>query len=383
MSNRYPGQIRDPETGKLDAKEIWYKVRAAFAVLLSLGVLVGGGWVVYDRAQTAWMQYRTAEDYIGPGVDPVEVTIPKGATLAEISSILVDAGVVKTAKAFNREAAANAESKGIQAGRYNLKTQLPAKVALSMLLDPANIVRNRMTLAEGKWLAQQYPVMAKASGLDVSAFEKAAKDWKKLGVPTWAKNGLEGFLFPDTYELPDKPTAKSVIGLTTAQFNVVAEQLELEDRAKALGYTPYEVLVMASIVEKEAGTIEEDRAKIARVFYNRLKQGMLLQSDATVAYANKITGRIFTTAAERKIDSPWNTYRFKGLPKGPITSPSRKAIEAALNPAEGEWLYFVVVNLDNGETVFSNTAAEHEAARGKLQQWCMASQANRDKCNGK
>lgn len=383
MSNRNPGEIRDPETGKVDYREVWYKLRSAFAVLLSVSVLVGGGWFVYDRAQTAWMEYRTAEDYIGEGIDPVEVTIPKGATVAQISDILVDADVVKTAKAFMREAAANADSTKIQAGKYSLRTQLPAKTALAMLLDPKNIVRNRFTLAEGRWLAQQYPVMAKASGLKVSAFEKAAKDWKKLGVPTWAKNGLEGFLFPDTYELPDKPTAKSMIGMATEQFNTVAQELELEERAEALGYTPYQVLVMASIIEKEAGAIEEDRGKIARVFYNRLDQGMLLQSDATVAFANKITGRIFTTAKERQIDSPWNTYRFKGLPKGPITSPSRKSIEAALSPAEGAWLYFVVVNLDTGETAFSNTPAEHEAARGKLQDWCLASEANRDKCNGK
>ena len=118
MSNRSPGEIRDPETGKFDYKEIWYKVRAAFAVLLSLAILGGGGWYIYSKGHDAWMEFRTAEDYVGNGVDPVQVTVPKGATLREISDLLLAGNVVKTAKAFDREAEANADSKKIQVGKY-------------------------------------------------------------------------------------------------------------------------------------------------------------------------------------------------------------------------------------------------------------------------
>ena len=132
MSSRYPGEIRDPETGKLDPKELWYKFRAAFAVVLSLAVLVGAGWFVYAKAHDAWMNYRTAEDYIGEGVAPVVVDIPKGATISQIGDILVQADVVRTKKAFTKEAAANADSAKIAYGKYNLKTQLPAKVAPSL-----------------------------------------------------------------------------------------------------------------------------------------------------------------------------------------------------------------------------------------------------------
>jgi UPF0755 protein len=382
MSNRFPGEIRDPETGKLDGREIWYKVRAAFAVLLSLSVFLGGGWFVYSKAHDAWMEYRTAEDYIGEGGAAVEVTIPKGATTTDIAGILVEADVVKTVKAFTREAASNADSAKIQAGRYNLKTQLPAKLALSMLLDPKNQVHNRMTLREGLRLEQAVTAMAKASGLPEKSFTKALKDWKKLGLPTWARRGAEGFLFPDTYELADKPTVKSVLKSVTTQFNDIADELGFEDSAKALDFSPYQVLVMASIVEKEAGPNDEDRGKIARVFYNRLAQGMPLQSDATVAYANKITGRVTTTAAERQLDSPYNTYLHKGLPAGPITSPSRKAMDAALHPADGDWLYFVVVNLDTGETEFNSDLAGHNASVAKWQAWCNSSDANKKKCFG-
>ncbi len=383
MSSRYPGEIRDPETGKLDYKELWYKFRSAFAVVLSLAVFIGGGWFIYSKAHDAWMDYRTAEDYIGEGVTPVEVTIPKGSTISDIANILVQADVVKTTKAFTREAAANADSAKIAYGRYNLKTQLPAKTALAMLLDPKNIVHNRMTLKDGQRLSQAVAAMAKASGVPKKDFDKALKDWKKLGLPSWAKRGAEGFIFPDTYELPDKPSAKSVLKLTTDQFNNVANSIGFQDGAAALKLSPYEVLVLASIIEKEAGPNDEDRAKIARVFYNRLAQGQKLQSDATVAYANNITGRVATTDKERALKSPYNTYYVKGLPVGPISSPSKKSMEAALHPADGNWMYFMVVNLDTGATVFSQDLAGQAAAKQQYQQWCLASQANRDKCNGK
>ncbi|HEY3408418.1 MAG TPA: endolytic transglycosylase MltG [Propionicimonas sp.] len=328
------------------------------------------------------MEFRTAEDYIGNGVDPVQVTVPKGATLREISDLLYAANVIKTAKAFDREAEANADSKKIQAGKYNLKTQLPAKTALAMLLDPRNIARNRITLKDGVRLSVQVAALSKATGVPVKDFNAQLKDWKKLGLPTWAKNGAEGFIFPDTYEVPDKPTAANVLKLATDQFNAVATDLNMEDAASALGYTPYQVLVMASIIEKEAGVNDADRAKIARVFYNRIQQGIKLQSDATVAYANNITGRVTTTDAERALKSPYNTYYVKGLPVGPITSPSKKSIDAALHPADGDWLFFAVVNLDTGETEFNNDANGHNASVAKFQAWCNASDANKKKCFG-
>lgn len=391
MSEQNPGEWRNPETGKVNGKEIWYRMRSAFAVLLSLAVLVGGGWFVFSKAQAAWMDFRTADDYVGNGVAPVVVTIPSGATVTEIGTILVQADVVKKAATFVKVAKANENAQSIQAGKYNLLTQLPAATALEMLLDKNNIAHNRLTLKDGKWISQQVSTMSKATGIKAAdftaAYKAGEKDSKYLGLPKWSKNGLEGFLFPDTYEIPDKPTAQSVIKVATAQFASVAQDLDLEAKANAMGLSPYQIVVLASIIEKEAGTNDEDRAKIARVFYNRLDPKMWpggkLQSDATVAYANKITGHVLTTPAQRALASPWNTYYVKGLPKGPITSPSKKSLEAALNPVDGKWLYFMVVNLDTGETVFSNDAAGQAAASARFQAWCTASQANRDKCNGK
>lgn len=381
MSNRMPGEIRDPDTGKIDYKEIWYKLRSAFAVLLSLAVLAGAGWFVYDKARGAWMEFRTAEDYIGEGVAPVEVTIPEGATLGQISDILVQAKVVKTAKAFDREAEANADSKTIQPGKRMMKTELPAKVALSMLLDKNLIIRNRFTLAEGKWLAQQYPVMEKATGVTVKEFKAAAKDWKKLGLPTWAEHGLEGFLFPDTYEVPEKPTAKSVIKMATKQFAAVAKELDLEATAEEMGRTPYQVLVMASIVEKETFKAD-DRPKVARVILNRLKAGTPLGMDSVIAYAVKKSGVLELTAEDLAIDSPYNTRTRKGLPPTPINSPTKSAIEAALHPAEGDWTYFITVDPSSGETLFTANYDEFLAGKQKYKDWCEASKENRKVCYG-
>ncbi|MGC3956223.1 MAG: endolytic transglycosylase MltG [Propionicimonas sp.] len=375
--------LRDSETGRISGRELWLRARSAFAVLLSVGVLVGGGSFAVTQIQNAWTEFRTAEDYEGEGVDPVMVEIPAGTTLSQMADILVQHDVIKTAKAFDREAAGNADSKKIQAGRYKLKTQLPAKVALAMLLDKGNIDRDLMTLTEGARLTVQIDQLAKATKLPAKDFEAALKDWKKLGLPKWAKNSAEGFLFPDTYELPQGPKPEKVIKLTTDAFKKAIKKIDFEKRAKKLGVTPYQALIIASIIEKEAGPIDEDRPKIARVIYNRLARGEKLQLDSTVAYAAATTGRVSTTEEERKLDSPYNTYVVKGLPKGPIAAPSLKSLEAAVKPAKGKWRFFVTVNLDTGETEFNEDPAGHQKSANKWYAWCQESDANYKKCYGK
>ncbi|MDQ7991498.1 MAG: endolytic transglycosylase MltG [Propionicimonas sp.] len=368
--------LRDSETGKLSGKEVWLRVRSAFAVLLSVGVLVVGVGFVSDRVQTAWTEFRTAEDYVGEGVAPIEVTIAKGTTLSAIADLLVEKDVIKTAKAFDREAAANADSKRIQAGRFQLKTQIPAKLALSMLLDPSNILRVRMTLAEGQRLDVQLAQMAKASGVAPKQFTSALKNLKKLGLPKWVKSSAEGFLYPDTYELPEDPTATAVIKLATTQFNTVAKELDLEARADDLGIKPYQAVVIASIIEKEVFR-EEDRAKVARVIYNRLERGMTLGMDSTAIYASWREGLEKTNY---NLDSPYNTRVNKGLPPTPINSPGRATLEAAVNPEEGDWLYFVTVDMETGETEFSSDETGFLASKAKYQAWCAASEDHQKLC---
>ncbi len=373
-------ELRDPETGRWIPKEVWYRVRGAIAVVLSLGVLIGGGWFVYAKVHDAWIGYRTVEDYLDPaGTADVVVEIPRGSSTNKIADILLAADVIRTGKAFDRAAGSDPNSRKIQYGLYKLRTQIPAKTALAMLLDPANQVKNQFQIREGLRLSEVLTSLAASTKVPERDLEAALKDRKQFDLPSWIGKSNEGFIFPDTYNLPLKPGAASVLTLPIDEFKKTVQDLAFEERAQALGQKPYDVLIMASIIEREVFR-NEDRAKVARVFYNRLEKGMPLQSDATVAFAVKKTGTVWTTPKERRSKSPYNTYQHTGLPPGPITAPAKKAMEAALSPADGKWLYFVPINLDTGETVFSETLAEHNAARAKLQQWCLASPENRKKC---
>ncbi len=374
-------ELRDPETGRWVPKEVWYRVRGSVAVVLSLAVLLGGGWFVYGKVHDAYIAFRTVDDYIDPeGLADVVVEIPQGASTTEMANILLAADVIKTAKAFQSAAARNPDTRNIKYGLYKLRTQIPASTSIEMLLDPANQVKNQFQISEGLRLSQVLASLAKTTKVPEKDFKSALADRKQFGLPDWIGKSNEGFIFPDTYNLPSKPNAVNVLKLPINQFKKTLDDLAFEDRAKLLGYKPYDVLIVASIIEREVNR-DGDRAKVARVFYNRLKKGMALQSDATVAFAVNKTGTIWTTPKERDSDSPYNTYKHKGLPPGPITAPAKKALEAAANPTEGDWLYFVPVNLDTGETVFSTTYAEHQKAVAQLQAWCLASAENKKKCS--
>lgn len=374
-------ELRDPETGRWVPKEVWYRARGAVAVLLSLAVLVGGGWFVYGKVHEAYIAFRTVDDYIDPeGLADVVVEIPQGAATTEMGNILLAADVIKTAKAFQSAASKNPDTRNIKYGLYKLRTQIPASTAIEMLLDPANQVKNQFQISEGLRLSQVLASLAKTTKVSEKDFTSALADRQQFALPSWVGKSNEGFIFPDTYNLPSKPNAVNVLKLPVNQFKKTLNDLAFEDRAKLLGYKPYDVLIVASIIEREVNR-DDDRAKVARVFYNRLKKGMALQSDATVAFAANKTGTIWTTPKERDSDSPYNTYKHKGLPPGPITAPAKKALEAAANPADGDWLYFVPVNLDTGETVFSTTYAEHQKAVAQLQAWCLASADNKKKCS--
>ena len=369
--------LRDPETGEINTREVRHRAKSWIAVLVAFGVFAVGIWFVGTRVLGWWDGVRSAEDYIGEGKADIVVTIPKGSSVSAIGQLLTEEKVVKSAKAFTQAANMRPDdAKKLQAGRYRLRTEIPAQTAFDWLLDPSRVVRNQIQLPEGQRMSEQLDTMAKVTKIPVGQFELAVKKPAELGLPDWAKSRPEGFFFPDTYELPDKPTAVGVIKVTTAQFAKVIEDIDFVNKAKASpAKDPYTALIMASLVEREASR-DEDRVKVARVFYNRLADGMPLQSDATVAYANKITGRVTTTDAERQINSPYNTYKVKGLPPGPITSPAENALEAAVTPAEGNWRYFVVVNLDTGETEFNDTFAQHQVSVKKFQEFCKSS----DKC---
>ncbi len=371
------------EDGKVDGAEVGRRIKSGIAVLIALAVLVGGGWFAATKGYAKYMDWRQTSDYIGTGVDDVQITIPAGASLTDMGLILVKADVVKSTKAFQSAAASEPKSTSIQPGTYKMKTHLPAADALARLIDPAVYkVVKRVVIREGLRLTAMVPVLAKGTGLTEDEINAALKDPSKLGLPAWANNNPEGFLFPDSYEVANKPDALAALKAMTAEFATVAASEDLESRAAALGFTPLQVLTVASIIEAEVNR-PEDRPKVARAIYNRLQgntetgQPMKLQLDSTVIYANGGNGSLTTTDAQRAIDSPYNTYKVAGLPPGPINSPGKSAIDAALNPADGTWIYWVVVNPVTGETKFASTYAEHQANVAEFQAWC---QANTGKC---
>lgn len=370
------------DDGGLNRAEVHRRLKSGLAVLVSLAILGGIVWVGWTKGYAAYMDWRQTDDYIGTGDVETQIVIPSGATVRKIGDICVQAGVVRSAKAFEQAAAAEPKSTGIQAGTYAIKTRLPAATAVQVLINPANKVVKRVVIPEGKRLTGIVPLLVAGSGLTTDDFTKALADPSKLGLSAWAEGQPEGFLFPDSYEVGNPADATTILATMAKQFTSVAGDLNLEARAAELGYTPRQIVTVASIIEAEVSR-PEDRPMVARAIYNRLEgktpdgKPMKLQLDSTVIYAVGAEGRLTTTDAERATVSPYNTYLVDGLPPGPINSPGKAAMEAALNPDDGDWLYWVVVNPQTGETKFATTYADHQANVAEFQQWC---KANAGKC---
>lgn len=367
----------DPDLKPSPAREIVHKGKGCLAVLVAVAVLVVGGYLVWDRASGFLAGWGEIPDYPGPGKGQVTVTVPDGATVAEIGDILVDNKVVQSEAAWEESVKTEERATSIQPGRYLMQTEMRAIDALTLLINPGESrVRSQFTVPEGLRLTAQVNALVKGTKIKKSAFEKALDSPKKLGLPKYAKNRPEGFLFPDTYELVGDATATSVLKQMTARFNDVADEMNLEARAKRLGVSPYELVTVASILEAEVRG-EGDRAKAARVIYNRLEKGEPLGLDSTVIYAENLKTNT-TTPKDRASKSKYNTYRYAGLPPGPISAPGQAALEAAANPADGDWMYWVTVNYDTGETKFAKTQAEHDKYVKEFQQWC---QAKKGRCD--
>ncbi len=335
-------------------------------VLVVLLALVFGANIAYGKIQT---YFNGPEDYPGPGTGSVMVEIPEGAGGQAIATILEDEGVVQTAEAFYQLSLVDDRFQAIQAGFYELQEKMSSDGAMAILSDRANRVEGRVTIPEGARVDQVVEIVS--SGTDISAedLQAALDDPSSIGLPDNADGNPEGYLFPATYTVEPGADAVSLLSQMVAKTVEVEQDLDIEARARALGYSAEEMLTVASILEYEANQ-DEDYAKVARVLYNRLDDGMPLQLDSTVSYVSGRKGDVFTTPEERNAESAYNTYANAGLPPGPIGSPGEKTIEAALNPAEGDWLFFVAVNLETGETVFSDTFAQHNVAVAQLQEYC-------------
>ena len=314
----------------------------AFLVVLAL---VGGGIFAYRWATGAPE---------GPS-RPVAFEVRQGWTLSRIADELVAADVIRSSIGF-RVAARGVEDE-IQAGDYELRTNMTPGQVLAVLRAGPIIETVSLTVPEGLELREVAGVVAEDLGLDAKRFEEAATSGE-FSLPPYLPEGtdtVEGFLFPKTYELSPEVTEEDVITRLLTQFEEEAAGLDWGN-AKQLGLSPYEVVVVASLIEREA-RVAEDRTKISAVIHNRLREGMPLQIDATVQYALPEENRELTFE-DYEYDSPYNTYLHAGLPPTPIASPGAASLDAALNPADEDYLYFVVVDPESGAHEFAETYEE-------------------------
>jgi UPF0755 protein len=349
------------------------RIPGCLAVLVALALVVGVFYFGVTKGVALLRdQFADPEDFAGPGKGKVTFQVEEGDSLSEMGRGLKEAGVVASVQAFIDAASAESRSTGIQVGYYQLKRQMAAEDALDVLIDPANILKNTVTVPEGLRVVDIVAVLAKETDFSQAQYEKVLDQPQKLGLPSYAEGDPEGYLFPSTYDLPPDATPRSIIVAMVDRWQQAADEADLEARAEALGYTPHELMTVASLVESEAGR-QEDRAKVARVIYNRLtgdETNGLLQIDATVNYAADQSLGAVPTEEDLQIESPYNTYLNPGLPPGPIEAPGDAAIEAAANPVDGPWYYYVTVNLRTGETKFAETYDEFLTYKDELREYC-------------
>ena len=338
-------------------------------VVIAAAVFFGGRWVVGEVGS----RLGSAPDYPGPGTGSVVFEVKTGATSTEIGRDLKVHGVVKSVDAFNDAARSNDKARNIQVGFYQLKKQMKASEALDVLVDPANLMQNIVVVPEGARVRNIVKTIAAKTDIPQRAVTRALANPASIGLPPEAKGNPEGYLYPATYSVPPNQTA---VGLLRQMVDKRVESEKLQGLAAAsakLGYTPEQILTVASILEYEANR-SEDYPKVARVLYNRLDKGLPLQLDSTVSYVSGRSGDVWTTAAERGDNTEYNTYKHTGLPPGPIGSPGEETVKAALHPAQGNWLYFLPDFEKNTTLFYDKDGPKRQADLQRIKDYCVKTQ---------
>jgi UPF0755 protein len=346
--------------------------RGAIILVIVLVVVLGGGaaggWAIYSQygpSVAALFGAKPSDDYTGSGDGKkVEFTIVSGDIGSTISEKLAKADITKSSTAPYKVLLAD-QNIQFQPGTYSMFEHMSAQSAIDRLQSPSALITTKLVIPEGTSLKGIISLMSSVTKIPVAQVTAAAANYKAYGLPSNATS-LEGYLFPATYDLLPHKTA-------AYYFQQMVNTMKSHLTSAGVPEAQWEhTIIFASLVQREAG-LAADFPKVARVFQNRIDQGMLLQSDATVAYGAGTTNSVTTTDAQRAdAANPYNTYVHKGLPPGPISNPGDVAINAVLHPAAGSWLYFVTVNLETGETVFSTTYADHQKAVSQFQAWLRA-----------
>ena len=286
--------------------------------------------------------------------------VKSGMTLKQVSQELLGQNLIRSANAFQAIALIQDKEKLIKVGEYYISPSMPAAEILQRITSGKTVLHS-VTIPEGYRITEIANLLEKRNLVDKNIFLQQAKNVQLLeGVPT---GSLEGYLFPDTYHFGKRTTEAIIIKKMVETFKERALKKEFLKRAGDMGFSYHEIITLASLIEKETGK-DSERKQISSVFHNRLKKNMLLQTDPTVIYViDMFDGNI--RKRDLKIDSPYNTYLYKGLPPGPIANPGLKSIIAALYPANTSNLYFV--SKQDGSHKFSATLNEHNRAVQKYQ----------------
>lgn len=346
----------------------WIALGVVLVLLGGIGIGTLWIWNAYEAPIRSLMGWEEPRDY-EPGVATGEalVTISAGDGGQAISQTLYEAGVTKTPGAFYAWLLDLDAVPIFYPGVYRLQQQMTSEAALAALENPENKLENSALVREGLTVEQTLPLLADGIGLPIEDFQAAVADPAAYGV---AAPSLEGWLFPATYTFDPDVTAEQVIQAMVDQAvqSLDAAGVPVDERQR--------ILTIASIIQREARETD-DFYKVSRVIQNRLQPGnpetfgkLQMDSTAQYGYEEMHDGTVSTSAEALEDDNPWNTYKIEGLPAGPIANPGDVAIDAAMNPVEGTWLYFVTVNLETGETVFTDTYAQHQKAIEQWQQWC-------------
>jgi UPF0755 protein len=315
----------------------------------------GAGWWQWNRLVTPYKGFEGAETF---------VDLPQGSSVSAIARKLADAGVVVDPWAFRIAARLSGEERRLQAGEYRFTDAAKPGDVVSRLVEGDVFVRP-LTFPEGLTIREMAEIFEKSGRGTDQEFLAAAKNVQLVEAVDPGATSLEGYLFPDTYTLARQDTAETIVASMAKGF-LAAYTDDLRAEAERASMTTREVITLASLIEKET-SVASERPLVAAVYRNRLRIGMLLQCDPTVIYGLMLAGRWNGNLRRADLDmtSPYNTYRFAGLPPGPIASPGRASIEAALRPADVPYLYFVSRN--DGTHVFSSTLAEHNRAVNQFQ----------------
>lgn len=340
--------------------------RRRITVIIVVLALVAGvsGIVAVSTATGAFSSFfESKKDYEGQGEGEVTVTVIPGASASQVANQLVEEDVIQAASPFLKEI----ESRGvvIKAGTFKMRKRMSSKAAVDVLEEAT--AAHRLTVAEGHTI-KTIKANAIKAGVNEQQLDKAIdkKKPKDYGLDVDAPN-LEGYLYPATYDIdPSRPVealVQDMVNKTKDELNKLA--IPHDDA--------HYYLTLASLVQIEANSDPEVQAKVARVFVNRVgkksQTGGLLQSDATVAYIHGARDDLTTTKEERESNNPYNTYKHKGWTPGPINSPGEPAVRAALNPAKGDWQFFVATNPDEGTVKFASNYKDHQKNVEEFRKW--------------